>query len=155
MDSKTIHTLIHRSLISSDEEFATIEKEASATEFTIGKNATANKQQVSLSNERLAKVEKQTKLAQDLLSDIFENDGDGTKLIVHENNVFLDILKILLTKESWKRNEVEALCQKHNLITSSIMEKINDYSYSKIEDTVIEDDGDTIYVMTDYKDRLI
>ena len=35
------------------------------------------------------------------------------------------------------------------------LEQINDYSYSKIEDAVIEDDGDTIYVMTEYKDKLI
>ena len=36
-----------------------------------------------------------------------------------------------------------------------VLEQINDYSYSKIEDAVIEDDGDTIYVMTEFKDKLI
>ena len=37
----------------------------------------------------------------------------------------------------------------------SVLEQINDYSYGKIEDAIIEDDGDTIYVMTDYKEKLI
>jgi hypothetical protein len=37
----------------------------------------------------------------------------------------------------------------------SVLEQINDFSYTKIEDAVIEDDGDTIYVMTEYKDKLI
>ena len=72
-----------------------------------------------------------------------------------KNNVLLDILKTLLTKESWTRKEVEILCQKHHLMIGSVLEQINDFSYDKVEDAVIEDDGDTIYVMTDYKDKLI
>jgi hypothetical protein len=67
----------------------------------------------------------------------------------------LDILKILLTKESWKRDDVEIICQERHLMIGSVLEQINDYSYNRIEDAVIEDDGDTIYVMTEYKDKLI
>jgi transcriptional regulator with XRE-family HTH domain len=59
----------------------------------------------------------------------------------------------------WERGEslpdVEILCQKHHLMIGSVLEQINDFSYDKVEDAVIEDDGDTIYVMTDYKDKLI
>jgi hypothetical protein len=153
-DFQNIHSKIHR-VITEGEEFATIEKEISSTEYTIGKDATTNKQQVSLSNERLAKVEEQTKQAQDLLSDIFEDDGDSIKSTAHENKVFLVILKILLSKELWKREEVESLCKEHHLMIGSVLEQINDFSYTKIEDAVIEDDGDTIYVMTEYKDKLI
>ena len=155
VDSKAIHTLIHRSLVYSDEDFASIEKITNASEFTIDKPSTTTKNRFTLSEERLAKVEKQTKQAQDLLSDIFEDNGDNTNSIAHENNVFKDVLKILLTKESWKRNEVENLCKERHLMLGSVLEQINDYSYGKIEDAIIEDDGDTIYVMTDYKEKLI
>ena len=155
IESQAIHTLIHRSLISSDEEFATIEKVTNTSEFTIDKVSTANRNGFTLSGERLAEIEEQTKQAQDLLSDIFEDDGDIIKSTAHENKAFLVILKILLSKELWKREEVESLCKKHHLIIGSVLEQINDFSYTKIEDAVIEDDGDTIYVMTEYKDKLI
>lgn len=151
---QNIHTKIHR-IITEGEDFATIEKETSATEYTIDEVVPVSKQRVLLNNERLAKVEKQTKQAQDLLSDIFEDNGDNTNSIAHENNVFRDVLNILLTKESWKRNEVENLCKERHLMLGSVLEQINDYSYGKIEDAIIEDDGDTIYVMTDYKEKLI
>lgn len=153
-DFQNIHTKVHR-IITEGEEFATIEKETGATEYTIDKAATANKLQVSLNDERLTKVEKQTKQAQELLSDIFEENDEGTDSTNQNNNVLLDILKFLLTKESWTRKEVEILCQKHHLMIGSVLEQINDFSYGKVEDAVIEDDGDTIYVMTDYKDKLI
>ena len=41
------------------------------------------------------------------------------------------------------------------MMTDSELEQINDYSYNKIEYSVIEDDGDTINVMTEYKDKLL
>ena len=155
IESQAIHTLIHRSLISSDEEFATIEKVTNTSEFTIDKVSTANRNGFTLSGEHLAEIEEQTKQAQDLLSDIFEDDGDSIESTAHENKVFLVILKILLSKELWKREEVESLCKEHHLMIGSVLEQINDFSYTKIEDAVIEDDGDTIYVMTEYKDKLI
>ena len=37
----------------------------------------------------------------------------------------------------------------------NLLEQINDYAYSKIKDIVVEDDGDNIYVTTDYKEQLI
>ena len=151
---QNIHTKVHR-IITEGEEFATIEKETGATEYTINKVVTANKLQVSLNDERLTKVEKQTKQAQKLLSDIFEENDEGTHSTGQKKNVLWDILKILLTKESWKRDDVEIICQEYHLMIGSVLEQINDYSYNRIEDAVIEDDGDTIYVMTDFKDKLI
>ena len=153
-DFQNIHTKVHR-IITEGEEFATIEQETGATEYAINKDATANSPRISLCNERLEKVEKQTKQAQELLSGIFKDNEEGTKSRNQENNELLGILKTLLTKESWTRNEVESICQKHHLMIGSVLEQINDYSYNRIEDAVIEDDGDTIYVMTDYKNKLI
>lgn len=155
VEPQTIHTFIHRSLMSNDEEFVTIEKVTNTSESTIDKVNTANRNGFTLSSERLAKIEKQTRQAQVLLSDIFEDDGDSTESTVYENKGFLDILKILLSKELWKRDEVENLCKEYHLMIGSVLEQINDFCYTKIEDAVIEDDGDTIYVMTEYKEKLI
>ena len=151
---QNIHTLIHR-IATMDEEFATIEKTSNASGYSIKEDEASLNISTLLSEKRLAIVEKQTKVTQDLLSDIFEEDDEGTDSTVCMNNVVLDILAILLTKESWKRSEVETICQKHHLMIGSVLEQINDYSYNSIEETVVEDDGDTIYVMVEYKDKLI
>ena len=151
---QNIHTLIHR-IATMDEEFATIEKTSNASGYSIKEDEASLNISTLLSEKRLAIVEKQTKVAQDLLSDIFEEDDEGTDSTVCMNNVVLDILAILLTKESWKRSEVETICQKHHLMIGSVLEQINDYSYNCIEEIVVEDDGDTIYVMVEYKDKLI
>jgi hypothetical protein len=37
----------------------------------------------------------------------------------------------------------------------NLLEQINDYAYSKINDIVVEEDGDDIYVTTEYKEQLI
>ncbi len=149
VDPQFIHTLVHR-IVSNDEEFATIEKESSATIYTIDK--TFNRS-ISLSPGQLAKVEMQTKQAQDILADIFEDVE--TVSSTRDNNDIMSVLSVLLSKESWQRSEVESICQNYHLMIGFVLEQINDYSYSKIEDAVIEDDGDTIYVMTEYKDKLI
>lgn len=153
-DFQNIHNKIHR-IITKDESFATIEKETNASEYAIEEGITTAKQGITLNDGRLAEVEKQTKQAQGLLSSIFDNNDEESSEKYTENDVLLDTLAILLTKESWKRNEVESLCKERHLMIGSVLEQINDYSYSKIEDAVIEDDGDTIYVMTEYKDKLI
>ena len=36
----------------------------------------------------------------------------------------------------------------------SVLEQINDYALEKVDDIIIEEDGDNIYVMTEYKDLL-
>ena len=149
VNQQSIHTLIHR-VVSEDEDFATIEKENCVTKYTIDK---AFNHSISLSSEQLVKVEEQTKQAQDILADIFEDEE--TVSTSRDYNDIMSVLSVLLSKESWQRSEVESICQKHHLMIGSVLERINDYSYNKIEDAVIEDDGDTIYVMTEFKDKLI
>lgn len=152
VNPQIMHSLIHR--ISTDEdEFATIERVNDAQVFII-KDAKEYNQSISFSDEQLTKVENQTKQAQEILSDIF-NDEEEKTISSIDNNTIVSILKILLTKACWLRNEVDSLCREYNIMTGSALERINDYSYSKIEDAVIEDAGDTIYVTTEYKDQLI
>ena len=154
VDSHTIHTFIHH-IMFDDEEFATIEKETQASEYTIGRITTTQKPSLSLNYGQLKRVEKQTKQAQEILSNIFQEDEKNNELPINNNNVIMDILSILLSKDSWRRSEIELICQERHLMIGFVLEQINDYSYGKIEDAVIEDDGDTIYVITEYKDKLI
>jgi hypothetical protein len=37
----------------------------------------------------------------------------------------------------------------------NLLEQINDYAYEKVEDVVVDEDDDMIYIMTEYKDQLI
>jgi hypothetical protein len=69
------------------------------------------------------------------------------------NNV-MEALKELLKKDTWQREEVQNLFGSGVMI-GNMLEQINDYAYSKVEDIVVEEDGDTIYVTTEYKEQLI
>ena len=96
-----------------------------------------------------------TKQAQEILSDIFIDEEEMAVSNNNNDNNIVSILKTLLNKDCWLRSEVDSLCKEFNMMTGSVLEQINDYSYNKIEDAVIEDDGDTINVMTEYKDKLL
>lgn len=65
------------------------------------------------------------------------------------------IMKMLFTKEVWSYEEVETICKKRKQMIGSVLEQINDYALSKVDDIVLEDDGDNIYMMTEYKDMLL
>ena len=60
-----------------------------------------------------------------------------------------------MSKRTWERGELEELSSKHNFILNSMLEQINDYSYEKINEIVIDDDNDKIFVNTEYKDQLL
>ena len=40
-------------------------------------------------------------------------------------------------------------------MTGYVLEKINDLSYEKVDDAVVDQDGDQVFVTTDYKEQLI
>ena len=60
----------------------------------------------------------------------------------------------LLTKEHWTRAELVELVGPDVMI-GNLLEQINDYAYSIVNDIVVEDDGDSVYVTTEYKEQLI
>jgi hypothetical protein len=66
----------------------------------------------------------------------------------------LSILKKLLQREVWTREEVQQMCGP-NVMIGNLLEQINDYAYEKVEDVVVDEDDDMIYIMTEYKDQLI
>ena len=51
--------------------------------------------------------------------------------------------------------EVENICKERGVMLGAVLEQINDFSYEKVGDAVVEDDGENIYITLDYKERLI
>jgi hypothetical protein len=159
---ESIHSLLHQSL--TDEGFATVEKREDAREYTIrrpGEKRTSVKPEekkpegLQLDEGKLRQLRQQTQYAQDLLSDIFTaEEEEPVPATSSQSSLVVEMLEKLLEKDLWNRTEVEALMGP-GVMLGSILEQINDYAYSKVDDIVVEEDGDSIYVTTEYKEYLI
>lgn len=92
-----------------------------------------------------------------MLSAIFENSdiNEDGKISLSSTNAIKEIMISLLSKEQWSHNEVDSLCKHWGLLMGSVLEQINEYSYSIVEDSVISEDDDNIYVVTEYKQYLL
>ena len=111
---------------------------------------------ISIDNEKVKEYRHQTQESQLILSEIFDEELNEEKDIFSNNNIPIkEILSLLFTKEQWNKDELEAICKNKGLMLGSILEEINDYSYSVVDDVVLEDEGDTIGVIMDYKDDLL
>lgn len=152
METNNIHSQIHR-FFTDSEDFATIEKKTDAIEFHINNESS----QVIMNPEKLRILEQQTEENRKLLSNIFGKEDETIQDIVSENqeSKWMDILKLLFTKKEWKRTEVEMICKERKQMLGAVLEQINDFAYSKIDDAVVEDDEEYIYVILEYKDQLI
>ena len=104
---------------------------------------------------KLNELQQQTKAAQELLSEIFVEEEEAPKPdLQKKENSIVAVLAKLLEKEVWTRDEVKEMVGASVMI-GNLLEEINDYSYSKVDDIVVEEDGDQIYVTTEYKNQLI
>lgn len=135
--------------------FATIEK----SEGTHGYEIKKPQPQVSkplLDQEKLAELQMQTRASQDMLAEIFDQEEEtSTEAITRSDDErMLDMLRRLFDKEVWTRAEIAELAGPEVMI-GSLLEQINDYSCSKIDDIVVEEDDDKIYVAIEYKEHLI
>ncbi len=158
-DKNEAYSFIHR-VVTGGDNFAVIEKQSSAVEYNITKEddepATKLVKKVLLNKKKLSAIEKETQQAQSMLSTVFEDDvQENITQTSLANNAILEILRELLSKEIWERQDVEKICSSKGLMLGAVMEQINDYAYEKVEDVIIEEDGDTIYVAVDYKDELL
>lgn len=161
IDADDIHSQIHR-LLTDKDGFAVIEKKSDVAEFTINDTPSSISRpaisNIIINPKKLRIFEQQTKAAQELLSDIFVDEGDENLQNVASNKIssaWMDILKKLLTKEQWERADIENECKERSLMLGAVLEQINDFSYEKVNDAVVEDDGEKIYVTLDYKEQLI
>lgn len=135
--------------------FATIEKSEQKREYIIKKPKPTTVKPL-LDQTKLVELQKQTRESQDMLAEIFVQDEElPTQQITDSGNgLLLNILTKLFEKEIWTRDEIAELAGP-DIMIGSLLEQINDYSYSKIDDIVVEEDGDKIYVTTEYKAQLI
>ena len=133
---------------------AGVEKPKKTKGFVIPKPE--NKKEPLLDNAKLTALQEQTKAAQAMLAEIFIQEEEHVQDVVPQPdlNPLKEILDKLLTKEQWTRNELEGLVGPDVMI-GNLLEQINDYAYSIVSDIVVEEDGDIIYVTTEYKEQLI
>ncbi len=117
--------------------------------------AKRNEALVTIDLNKLGKIKQDTQVAQSFLSDIFIEDEETVVTEKSNDFKYADILAEILSKDSWNRTELSNLSKKRGLILGSLLEKINDYSYSKVDDAVIEDNGDMLYVNVEYKKELL
>ena len=113
---------------------------------------------VIINPEKLRIFEQQTKEAQELLSDIFVENEAQQQTDIPSNKpaeAWVDILKLLLTKEIWNRLDIEQECRKRGVMLGAVLEQINDFAYSRVDDAVVEDDGEKLFVTLAYKEQLI
>lgn len=142
-EANTVHSLLHQTL-TDESVFAKIE------------NSPQHIQEPhALDQAKLNELKEQTRAAQNLLSEIFveEEDAPAPDLEKKESSL-VGVLSKLLEKEVWTHDEIKALVGPDVMI-GNLLEDINDYSYSKVDDIVVEEDGDQIYVTTEYKNQLI
>ena len=106
----------------------------------------------------LAIHESETKDVQSMLGAIFvenepigESDNSATESNAVEEETGIDkqhysLFESLIRKDKWTRDEVEALCRNSGLMVSGALETINDWSFDKVDTSVLEEYGDAIYV---------
>jgi len=134
---------------------AVVEKSKKSKGFAIPKPQ-EQKDEPLLDHTKLAALQDQTKAAQDMLAEIFVQEEEQVQDFAPHPALdhLIEILGKLLTKEQWTRNELEELVGP-DVMLGNLLEQINDYAYSKINDVIVEDDGDNIYVTIAYKEQLI
>ena len=142
-DANSVHSLLHQTL-TDERGFSSVES-----------NIVQVQESHSLDLGKLNELKEQTKAAQELLSDIFVEEEETPKQnIEQKENSIIEVLAKLLEKEVWTRDEIKDIVGP-NVMIGNLLEEINDYSYSKVDDIVVEEDGNQIYVTIDYKNQLI
>ncbi len=134
---------------------AVVEKSKKSKGFAIPKPE-KKKEEPLLDPNKLASLHKQTKIVQEMLAEIFvqkeEQEQDAIRQL--NQNTLIETLGKLLSKEQWTLKELEAMVGPDVMI-GNLLEQINDYAYPIVNDIVVEEDGENIYVTTDYKEQLI
>ena len=182
MNPDMIHALLHQSLTDDafaliDDGFAVIEAAQVGTEYSIPQpKAAPDPSPPFLDERKLAELKAHTQEAQELLADIFADETEPQEVGVQpgqttpehggseleksdvdpnpsQSDPLIEILRRLLENDTWRRDEVQEILGP-GVMMGSALEKINDYSYSVVDDAVIEDADEYIYVATEYAEQL-
>jgi AraC-like DNA-binding protein len=111
----------------------------------------------SLDLEKLKGIESTTTQAQSILSGIFVDDDSEERKEANKKaeDAVLTLISEVLSKEKWLRSEFDKLCAARSIMPGFAIERINDIAFEKVDDILIDDAGDFLYVNTDYKDMLV
>lgn len=124
--------------------------------YFIPNNNCARINKVTLDANKIAILETSTKVSQNILSEIFvEEDSVLDKVEGKPNDKIEKLISKLLEKAIWKKQEFYEICNSENVLPGALMEKINEYTYDKCDDILLEEGDEEVYVNVDYKDLLM
>ncbi|EZQ17948.1 ATPase [Halopseudomonas bauzanensis] len=120
-----------------------------------------------LDTDIIAQHEDETRDVQGMLREIFADTEEDTTAeepveqspaILEDDDDGLDpqhrhLYSLLVSKEKWSRDEVHAFCEPLGLMVDGAVEAINDWAFEKVDDAVLDDDGD-IYIRLDVAQEL-
>ena len=111
----------------------------------------------SLDAERLKDIESTTTQAQSILSGIFGEEEPEKNIEVNKRaeDTVTRLIGIVLSKEQWSRPEFDKICSDNSILPGYAIERINDIAFETVDDILIDDAGDVLYVNMEYKDKLV
>ena len=111
----------------------------------------------SLDAEKLKDIESTTTQAQSILSGIFGEEEPEKIIDVNKRaeDAVMSLIGVVLSKEQWPRPEFDKLCADYSILPGYAIERINDMAFERVDDILIDDAGDVLYVNMDYKDKLV
>lgn len=111
----------------------------------------------SLDVEKLRNIESTTSQAQGILSDIFVDEESEEHKVINQKaeDAITALIPLVLEKEVWSRADFDNLCTVHSIMPGFALERINDITFEKIGDVLIDDAEDVLYVNIDYKESLL
>lgn len=120
-----------------------------------------------LDTDIIAQHEDETRDVQGMLREIFADTEEDTAIedsieqtpdIIEDDDDGLDsqhrhLYSLLVSKEKWSRDEVQAFCEPLGLMVDGALETINDWAFENADDAVLDDDGD-IFIRLDIAQEL-
>ena len=105
--------------------------------------------QIELNADRVARIRANTERVSTILSTIFQEDetyAEPEEVSTGDNHVFdgldkrhADFVNELLTRAHWGETEFEALASQFQLMTGGALETINEWSFERFDDLLIEE----------------
>lgn len=103
----------------------------------------------------ISEIESQTEQVQTLLAEVMEKETEDSDITSNKISSYPPLMIDLLEKPLWTEKELNELCELKGLKLGPTLEAINDYAIEKIGDTIVEMEGDTAYVTTEYREALV
>jgi uncharacterized tellurite resistance protein B-like protein len=153
LDKAQVSSDIHR-LISMDEP-VTVALQNEKESFSIPGAAKVDTKVFSLNEEIIRIREIETQQVKGILGEIFDNaedeieEKDDVSVIpdplLSLDQVHQDLLGTLLTRETWKKDDLHEVCKELGLMVDGALELLNEWAYEYANVPLIED-GELVYI---------